>query len=45
VSFSRPFVNAVLANSRSWLAVEVFETSDAVDLLATITKFKAKQSR
>jgi hypothetical protein len=43
VNFSSPAWNAILANSRSWLALEVVETTDAADPPADITGFKADQ--
>ncbi len=43
VSFTSPSSNAVLANSRSGVALEVVETEDAADPPADITGFKPGQ--
>jgi hypothetical protein len=43
VNFTSPSWNAVLANSRSWLALEVVETEDAAAPPADITAFKPGQ--
>ncbi len=43
VNFSSPSWNAILANSRSWLALEVVETTDAADPPADITGFRTGQ--
>ena len=43
VNFTSPSWNAILANSRSWLALEVVETEDAADPPADITAFKPGQ--
>jgi hypothetical protein len=43
VNFSSPAWNAILANSRSWLALEVVETTDAADPPADITVFRPGQ--
>jgi hypothetical protein len=43
VNFSSPAWNAILANSRSWLALEVVETTDAAEPPADIAGFKPGQ--
>ena len=43
VNFSNVAWNSILANSRSWFALEVVETEDAADPPADITAFKPGQ--
>jgi hypothetical protein len=43
VDFTRPACKAIRANSRSWLAIEIVETSGAADPPADITGFMASR--